>query len=622
MVHSDHRSLSLKHGHLSDEDAAEVRQHERDTRSSHTSVRSIIFQMFNVLVGTAVFALPSSVYTSGWLAFIIAQLLLAALSAVTSFYLLHTMQVNAMRPQTTAKDYDDSNGGDALQQADGQGEDSGSHVPPQQQGQPNKASNSRAMSEKTPLIDEHSATSSSYSSPTPSSGGSRGSVRPLPKSSALLGLPHLCSHYGGRYLFYLYEVGVIIYLLFSIWGVAATFTGQASATVMALFYGQDCSMYNKETIGVASCDNAYYATLAVLIVLAVVWALSGAPLSNLISDGAAVVKVVGFVLMIVTVLMALFIGAGDESQESANSHNHNVVPPVAAIGALSMLPKDGHVVKGVALALVYALLSYNISYTMAEVFSPEQWQWWTGTGRDNQGRTHSNETHPATRAALLVTITILITLFFYLVIGILCAALFGARAATLINLHWRQYEGFDFLSTSATPSLMISLYTSVPLWARLLQLTILIVPVLAAICSLPYLADAQSEALTRLLSYNKQHPHSTFILYRSSPPRIAGGKTTIALLSVLPPLLLTGVVGDLGEIFLWTAPIALFIQYLLPAVLLLRTRYGSRAETQSDGHGDGPHEWYLRPSLLIVLLVISSIISLATVVLLCLHPLW
>jgi hypothetical protein len=88
-------------------DRASIRRGERDTRTSHTSVWKVCIQMFNVLVGTAVFALPSAVYTSGWLAFIVAQLLLAAASAITSFYLLQTMEVNAMKPQTTAKDYTD-----------------------------------------------------------------------------------------------------------------------------------------------------------------------------------------------------------------------------------------------------------------------------------------------------------------------------------------------------------------------------------------------------------------------------------------------------------------------------------------------------------------------------------
>ena len=625
MVSSSYSSVAISDGSPSEQDKEEVQQPERDTRSSHTSVRKVVTQMWSVLVGTAVFAMPSTVYTTGWLLFVVTQLLFAALSAATSFYLLQTMQVNAMRPQTTAKDYDGSDG-DAhrLDEEQEDAEESPSRrqqQKQQQQGHSGKGGTAKE-DETTPLLSDRPTKPSAASSSSLSS-APNGPVRPLPKSSALLGLPHLCSHYGGRPLFYLYEVGVIIYLLFSLWGVAATFTGQASATVMALFFGEDCSMYNRATLGIASCQYAYYASLAVLIVLAVLWAVSGSPLNDRASDAAALFKLVGFVLMSVTVLLALSVGVGAESNESPQSHPHDRPTPIAGIGALGMLPSDGNMLKGVSLAVVYALLSYNISFDMASVFSPEQWQWWTGTGSGSKASAHSNDASPATRAALLVAIAILATLLVYFVIGILCAALFGARAATLINLHWRQYEGTDFLSTSATPSAMISLFTSIPLWARLLQLTILIFPCIAAIAALPYLADAQSESINRLLSYSSQHPHSTFILYRSSPPQLPGGKTSVALLSVLPPLLLTGVVGDLGEIFLWTAPLALFIQYVLPSVLLLLTRYGPNAEPQyGQNESDRPRVWYLRPSLLILLLVISSVVSLATAVLLCLYPLW
>ena len=580
-----------------------------------------MFQMFNVLVGTAVFALPSAVHTTGWLAFILAQLLLAALSAATTFYLLHTMQVNATRPQTTAKDYDDHDK-ESEQQAALDSDEECDGQSRQQLDQSHEASVSGCCaSEQTPLLSSSTASSSSFSS------SSRGAVRPLPKSSALLGLPHLCSHYGGRWLFYVYEAGVILYLLFTLWGVAATFTGQASATVMALFAGQDCSMYNEATHSIASCQYAYYGSLALLSVAAVMWAVSGSPLSERVSAGAAILKLVGLVLITATVLVALLLGKGpvDDSYSSQSSTQHRAAP-VAAIGAVGMLPSNGRMLKGVCLALVYAALSYNISFDMAAVFSPQQWQWWTGTGSGDQGRAHSNDSKPATRAALLVAVTIVATLLLYLVVGIVCAALFGGRAATLINLHWRQYEGMDFLSTTASPSTMISFYTPISLWARLLQVTILLVPIVAAVCSLPYLADAQSESLTRLISYNTEHPHSTFILYRSSPPSVPGGKSSIALLSVLPPLLLTAVVGDLGEIFLWTAPCALFIQYLLPAVLLLLTRYGPNAEPQYGDSGqsesDGRREWHLKPFVLIALLALSSLVSIITLTLLCLYPLW
>ena len=604
MVSSEYGSVSDRSGaglgDVGDDDEeraeAELRQHpERDTRVSHTSVLRILCQMFNVLVGTAVFGLPSAVYTSGWLAFVVAQLLLAAVAAANSFYLLQTMQVNAMRPQTTAKDYNERGAGSQHWPWEAGGGGHGRH---------GESASDGGGNEKAALM-SHPATS----------------VRPLPQRSALLGLPHLCSHYGGRRLFYLYEAGVLFYLIFSLWSVCATFTGQASATVMALFLGEDCSIYNEATASVAVCQYAYYGALVLLTVLAVVWALSGSPLSNPISDAAAVFKVVGLFLMVTTVLLALFVGEGAVSSSPAASHSH---PGVAAVGALGMLPSDGHALKGVCLALVYALLSYNISFAMAEVFSPQQWRWWTGRGDATDSQAQS-ATSPATRAALLVAATIAAALLIYLVVGTLCAALFGPRAASLISLHWRQYEGVDFLSTSPAPSSMVSFSTHIPLWARLLQVVILVFPIAAAITSLPYLADAQTQSLTRLLSYNVQHPHSTFILHRSSAPHIPGGKRSVALLAVLPPLVLTAIVGDLGYIFLLTAPVALFIHYVLPAVLLLLTRYGPNAEPEHGSGGrsgsDGRREWYLH-SFLVVVLASSSIISIATLILLCLYPLW
>jgi hypothetical protein len=450
-------------------------------------------------------------------------------------------------------------------------------------------------------------------------------VRPLPKSSALLGLPHLCSHYGSRPLFYLYEAGVLVYLVFTLWGLCATFTGQASATVMALFLGEDCSIYNEKTSSAAACQYAYYGSLSALTVAGVTWVVSGSPVSERVSNGAAVFKVVGCLLMIFTASMALVLGEGAESSERSVSRS---IDRVAPIGALGMWPSDGHVLKGVSMALVYAVLAYNISFDMAEVFSPEQWQWWAGTGNCSHNHPRHASTKPATRAAVLVTAMIVVTLCFYIVIGIVCAALFGPRAASLINLHWRQYEGVDFLSTSASPltSSVISLYTYIPLWARLLQILILIFPIVSAITSLAYLANTQSESLIRLISYDTQHPHSTFILHRTSPPKLSGGRKSIALLAILPPLVLTAVVGDLGSIFLMTAPLALFIQYVLPAILLLLTRYGPNAEAQHGDGGQSDHQerprWYLKPSLLFALLAITSVISIITLTLLGLYPLW
>ena len=64
----------------------------------------VLLMLFDVLTGTSVFGLPSAMHTSGWLVFILAQLLFASLSAATSLYLLQTMQVNARKPQSTSRD--------------------------------------------------------------------------------------------------------------------------------------------------------------------------------------------------------------------------------------------------------------------------------------------------------------------------------------------------------------------------------------------------------------------------------------------------------------------------------------------------------------------------------------
>ena len=289
-----------------------------------------------------------------------------------------------------------------------------------------------------------------------------------------------------------------------------------------------------------------------------------------------------------------------------------------------MLPNDNRMLKGVSLAVVYALLSYNISFDMAEVFSPERWPW-SENDQENQSQPRRKRS-PATRASILMNITIVITLVFLVLISVVCAALFGDKGESLINLNWRRYEGRHFLISSASDPAIVSLWTSIPVWTRILQMVILIFPVVNAISSLPFLATAQAKSLTRFIAYDPEHAHASFIVYRNAPPpHFPGGNKSVALLCVLPPLILTGFIGDLGSIFLWTAPIALFVQYLLPAGLLLSTRYGPNAEPKR-GNGvseeDVPHKPATKSSVLILLLSVSLITSIATIVLLCLYPLW
>ena len=561
------------------------------------------------------------------------------------------MQINARRPQTTAHHYQ-SNGADRsshqLRGGGSYGEETGSGSGKREEERSDSGvETKRRENESSPLL-KHQKGFASFSAQQGGGDGSRGGgggggggggeegADPLPQSTELLGLPHLCCHYGGQRLFYVYEVGVFIYLVLTLWAVFAVFTSQLSATVMALAFDEDCSIYNEEVASHPSCQYSYYSAWALLTVLTLGWSLSGAVLSETVANASGIFRILAFLIMIGTAALALF-KHGATSAASSSSSSSSSDHRSASIGALSMLPHEGGMLEGAGLAVVYAILSYNVSFDMADVFSPERWGWSNEKGKAGPSRPSYSERSPATRAAVLVLVTVAATLLFYLVISALCGAVLGSTSS-LVSLNWRQYDGTSFVSSSPSEPHLVSFSTPIPWWARCLQLTILVFPVINALTSIPSLAVAQAKGLTRFVSFDPHHAHASFIHYRAAPPpAVPGGNRSIALASVLPSLLLTAITGDLGHIFLLLAPIALFIQYVLPAILLLLTRYGSNAEPQNGGRqrgggdgrsrgggqgGAGGETPYTSSYVLVIFLSLSLLISLATLVLLCLYPLW
>eukprot|EP01105_Mastigella_eilhardi_P026505 TRINITY_DN771_c0_g1_i12.p1 TRINITY_DN771_c0_g1~~TRINITY_DN771_c0_g1_i12.p1 ORF type:complete len:608 (-),score=145.34 TRINITY_DN771_c0_g1_i12:1269-3092(-) len=371
-----------------------------------------------------------------------------------------------------------------------------------------------------------------------------------------------CTIFGGTPGKIISEVVMILYCYGGLWASVSVFASSLASLTFELAQQGTCDIYHDPS---AWCDADYY--ISALFYGVVVVTLSCMEVSSQIRIQMALTayRFMGFALIILTVIIALAVGgplpplasssglisSSSSSSSSSTSSLLNTTSSSGDSGGGGLADLEwgglwGVKLGGFTILVTSAAYSYTVHYNMPDALTPVR-----------------NKTH--LRQIMLVGV--LVSMFFFQIVGILCSAYFGSRVDPLVILNWEAYTGRDG-----------GFGTGSRLWfAWIVYAVIMLYPICNLISVYPLVAIS--------LASNVEH----VLPARFSRERPKLARLCARLLAAVPPIILGTAFGQLNVIFTFTGLFAFFIQFFIPCVMweLSRRRlvrqYGTGADATIYG---------------------------------------
>jgi hypothetical protein len=294
-----------------------------------------------------------------------------------------------------------------------------------------------------------------------------------------------------------------------LWAFAAVFASQASSLFFSFFRDGPCNIYLHPS---DACNATYGWSLGIFALVVTTLTVVGVAEQKYVQLSMTVYRFVAFGVMIVTVVTGLALGPEPSG---------GVRPPAVDWNGFSDL-------------FVTAAVAANFHYNCPDILFPLR-----------------NK-----RSAVWVAQAALLTaLAFYVTFGLLAAYFFGPQTLPLVTLNWSQFTGFGKSGWGNLPDG----HTKARTWARVVQGSVMMFPVLDMISVFPIVAVTLASNLESTL---RPHIPQTYVSDRVL--------TYLArLLAAVPPIILAALVGDLESIFSFTGLFAFFLQLVFPALFYI-----------------------------------------------------
>ncbi|KCV70042.1 hypothetical protein H696_03506 [Fonticula alba] len=330
-----------------------------------------------------------------------------------------------------------------------------------------------------------------------------------------------------------FEVAMCLYLFGALWGFASVFGTTFGETIPFIGLSSKtwpCSFYGDPANLPSECMASYQLYVVIFALLVVPLSLKDMSEQTFIQIALCIVRFASFFVMVLWCLSFLFVEPYDPSIPDPGS------PPYIAPG-LSWFNMGGF---GIAFSTcVFAQLTHHSAPGLAQ------------------------PTKDKSKLAVVFLAALVVTFFFYAILGTTVALYFGPSTQPMVSLNWQFIGG--------TPA-----GHSYPWWEYPLRYFILFFPVAVAISAYPLTAITFANTVYAALpaGWTKQQ----------TCPRWRLGTR---LFATLPPIACGLIMFELSTIVQFTGLFGVFIAFLFPALLQWRSRRAVRSALGlTDGSSD------------------------------------
>eukprot|EP01118_Nematostelium_gracile_P009667 TRINITY_DN3269_c0_g2_i2.p1 TRINITY_DN3269_c0_g2~~TRINITY_DN3269_c0_g2_i2.p1 ORF type:complete len:486 (-),score=108.49 TRINITY_DN3269_c0_g2_i2:80-1537(-) len=324
----------------------------------------------------------------------------------------------------------------------------------------------------------------------------------------------LCEIFGGLKGKIVCQILMAMNCYGGLWAYSAVFAATVSSLIFQFGLDETCDLYNHPS---SKCQMAYYLTL-------VGYGLVVVPLSCMDLGEQVIVQMAmtayrfsAFAVMLITVIIGLC---------NDNPFSEHMEKGVADVSLVKWA--------GFATMFTSAAVATNFHYNVPDVVKPLR---------------------NKSQAGKMVSGALGIAVFFYAALGIICSLYFGSSASALVTMNWSTYTGMQGGWGGDIKHR--------PLWAKAVQLWVMMFPVLDMLSVFPLFAISLGNNLLQTV------PTPRFV-----PPRLM--KILWRLIASIPPLILAAAVGKLDSIFDFTGLTAFFLELIIPCLMQIGSIYYCR----------------------------------------------